>query len=361
MELSLCMIVKNEEDVLERCLESVRETVEEIIIVDTGSTDKTEEIARKYTDHVYHFPWNEDFSDARNFAFSKATKEYCMWMDADDVLEQQDKMALLHMKKLSSGQEDVIMMRYHVSFDEQGKPVYSYYRERIVRNNEKYRFKGRVHEAITPSGNIVYSEIAVTHRKIHTAEPGRNLHIYEAQKEAGEAFSPRDQFYYGRELYFNGRYLDAIAVLETFLEEGKGWRENNIEACRTLALCYAKLEKRSKARQALTASFEYDIPRAEVCCDLGGQFMVDSQYEQAIFWYEQALGKKRDDTSGAFVSPDCYEYLPSIQLCVCYDRLGEIEKARQYNEKAGQFKPGSDAYQYNRLYFENRYIDNVKE
>ena len=87
MTISLCMIVRNEQEVLARCLESVQGAADEIIIVDTGSTDATEEIARRYTERVYFFPWQENFSAARNFSFSKAQKEYCMWMDADDVLE----------------------------------------------------------------------------------------------------------------------------------------------------------------------------------------------------------------------------------------------------------------------------------
>ena len=74
--ISLCMIVKNEERVLKRCLDSVRDLVDEIIIVDTGSTDATKRIAAGYTDKIYDFTWIDDFSAARNFAFSKATKEY---------------------------------------------------------------------------------------------------------------------------------------------------------------------------------------------------------------------------------------------------------------------------------------------
>ena len=86
--VSLCMIVRNEEDVLGRCLESVKDIVDEIIIVDTGSTDKTKEIAGRFTNAVYDFPWIDDFSAARNFSFSKATMDYQMWLDADDVIEK---------------------------------------------------------------------------------------------------------------------------------------------------------------------------------------------------------------------------------------------------------------------------------
>ncbi len=74
--ISLCMIVKNEEDVLARCLDCVQNLVDEIIIVDTGSTDRTKEIARRYTTRIIDFPWNDDFSAARNLSFSHATMDY---------------------------------------------------------------------------------------------------------------------------------------------------------------------------------------------------------------------------------------------------------------------------------------------
>ena len=74
--ISLCMIVRDEEDVLERCLNSAADLVDEIIIVDTGSTDRTREIAQKFTDKVLSFPWIDDFAAARNFSFSQATCDY---------------------------------------------------------------------------------------------------------------------------------------------------------------------------------------------------------------------------------------------------------------------------------------------
>ena len=81
ISVSLCMIVKNEEDVLERCLKSVAGLVDEIIIVDTGSTDRTREIATHFTNQIFDFPWQDDFSAARNEAFSHASMDYCMcWM-----------------------------------------------------------------------------------------------------------------------------------------------------------------------------------------------------------------------------------------------------------------------------------------
>ena len=97
--ISLCMIVKNEEDTLARCLDCIKDIVDEIIIVDTGSTDLTKEIAKNYTNLVYDFKWIDDFSAARNFSFSKATKDYCLWLDADDVISKKNQEKLKKLKE----------------------------------------------------------------------------------------------------------------------------------------------------------------------------------------------------------------------------------------------------------------------
>ena len=116
ISISLCMIVKNEELVLGRCLNSIKNLVDEIIIVDTGSTDKTKEIAALYTDKIYDFRWINDFSAARNYSFSKATKDYIMWLDADDVLLEEDQMKLEDLKENLDEKIDMVIMRYNVSF-----------------------------------------------------------------------------------------------------------------------------------------------------------------------------------------------------------------------------------------------------
>ena len=86
--ISLCMIVKNEEAVLDRCLSSIADLMDEIIIVDTGSTDGTKAIAARYTSQIYDFRWEDDFAAARNFAFSKASMEYIYAPDADEVIDR---------------------------------------------------------------------------------------------------------------------------------------------------------------------------------------------------------------------------------------------------------------------------------
>lgn len=132
--ISLCMIVRDEAPVLARILNCVKHIMDEIIIVDTGSQDNTRQIAEQFTDKIYDFHWNDNFSDARNFAFSKASCEYQMWLDADDVITPENQQKLLELKQNLSA--DVVMMPYHVAFDAEQNPVYTYYRERILKRSK---------------------------------------------------------------------------------------------------------------------------------------------------------------------------------------------------------------------------------
>ena len=109
------MIVKDEEMVLERALKSVERIADEIIIVDTGSTDRTKKIALKYTDKVYDFVWCDDFAKARNYSFSKATMDYCMWLDADDIISDSDQEGLINLKKTLSKDTSVAVSYTHLS------------------------------------------------------------------------------------------------------------------------------------------------------------------------------------------------------------------------------------------------------
>ncbi|MGI5930550.1 glycosyltransferase family 2 protein [Pseudoflavonifractor sp.] len=349
--ISLCMIVKNEEAVLGRCLESAADLVDEIVIVDTGSTDGTKKIARKFTDKLFDFPWVDDLAAARNFSFEQASGDYCMWLDADDVIAEDDRSKFRAMRKQLLPQADVVMMPYHTAFDPQGQPTFTYHRERVVRNEARFRWAGVVHEAITPAGEIRWSDAAVSHKKEGSGDPDRNLCIYEAQLAAGKALDPRNQFYYARELWYHSRFEEAAKVLTTFLDSGKGWLENQIEACRLLSQCMTALGRDGDALSSLLRSLTLDTPRAEVCCDIGGWFLAREQWRQAAFWYELALTRKRDDTSGAFVSPDCYGYLPAIELCVCWYHLGDVEKAKAFNELAASFRPEDPFVLQNRTFF----------
>lgn len=350
--LSLCMIVKNEEACLSRCLDSAAGAADEIIIVDTGSSDRTVEIAKKYTDKVYSFEWIDDFSAARNFSFSKASMDYCMWLDADDVILKNDLEQLKALKASLSADTDIVMMRYNTAFDEAGNPLFIYYRERIIRNNSHYFWQGEIHEAIVPSGNIIYSQAAVTHKKETVSDPERNLRIFEKMISEHKILSPREKFYYARELYYHKQFNKAISVFNDFLNSDKAWTENKIDACRILADCYIAENDAKSAMSVLSRSLTYDSPRAEICCKLAEILVNSGKYNEAAFWYETALSLTPNPQSGGFVLPDCYGFIPAVWLCVCYDRMGNYEKSYQFNELALSFKPNSEAALSNKRYFE---------
>ena len=354
--ISLCMIVKNEEDVLARCLESAKPVVDEIVIIDTGSTDRTKEIASQYTSKVYDFTWQDDFSAARNESFARAEKDYCLWLDADDLIPESSLGEWLRLKEQlgKSGYcADVVMAPYHIAFDPaDGSPAFSYYRERLLRREAGFQWFGRVHEVIIPSGNIVYTEAAVEHRKEKPRDSDRNLRIYQKVLSEGGGLDARQRYYYARELMEHKAYAEAQKEFLQVLSAESGWIENRLDACRCLAVCLYAQGKEKEALASLLWGLSYDLPRAELCCDLGNHFLKREDWEKAAYWYQQALEARRDDKRGAFILEDCYGYLPCIQLCVCYDRLGNKIKAEEYNEMAGKYKPDSPEYQYNKAYFE---------
>ena len=115
ISIGLCMIVKDEEAILRRILAPMSKLVDKIYICDTGSVDKTKEIAREFTDEVYDFLWKDDFSAARNFITEKADTDYWMWLDADDVIRQEEWRKLMDLKRrLDMERPDVVMMKYAV-------------------------------------------------------------------------------------------------------------------------------------------------------------------------------------------------------------------------------------------------------
>lgn len=354
--ITLCMIVKNEEDVIERCLKSISDIVDEIIIVDTGSNDRTKAIASKFTDKIYDFKWIDDFSVARNYSFSKATKDYILWLDADDILLDEDKKKFITLKENLDLSTDVIMMKYNTGFDKDGIVTFSYYRERLLKRINQYMWKDPIHEYIEIWGKIINSDIAITHSKIHPAPAGRNLKLFEKLILQGIKLSPRNILYYAKELYYIARYDDAIKYYSEFLDSGKGWIEDNISACLDLSICYKNKNDSKNRLKTLIRSFEYDNPRAEICCELGYYYENLKEYEKSIFWFEIASKAKEREDWG-FILNDCYGYIPNIEMCVCYDRLGQTEKAIEYNLKAAEYKPNSPAVLYNKKYFDKFLAD----
>ncbi|MDF2802877.1 MAG: glycosyl transferase, partial [Anaerocolumna sp.] len=147
--ISLCMIVRNEENSIRRCLSSIIDMVDEIIIVDTGSQDKTIDICNEFGAKVYPYTWQEDFSAARNFSIKMATSDWILWMDADEELITTNKNGLK--KLLEDNNEALFVKMIHFLNGEisEAKQDYISYHNRLFPNNKGYFFEGIIHERLT--------------------------------------------------------------------------------------------------------------------------------------------------------------------------------------------------------------------
>lgn len=171
-QLSICIIAKNEEQMIEECLESVKDISNDIIVVDTGSTDKTKEIALSYTNRVYNYVWDDDFAKARNFCLDFAQNEYILSIDCDERLMNPEVLA----HKLDSLEANVggILVKVTSYNDKKaGKDTYVSKMVRLFRNNKKFRFKGIIHEQIVHS--IIENEYKLSDSDIDFLHKGYNL------------------------------------------------------------------------------------------------------------------------------------------------------------------------------------------
>ena len=216
VEISLCMIVKNEEKVLARCLDSIVDLMDEIIIVDTGSTDQTKKIAMQYTNQIYDFTWIQDFSAARNFAFSKATKEYIYTADADEVLDEENHQRFAELKQVLLPEIEMVQMKYGnqlahgtaYNFDEE-------YRPKLFRRLREWTWIEPVHEQVRLDPLVFDSDIVITH-KPHDNHAKRDFAVFQKHIKDGKRISKRLHHMYAMELYISGDEKD-LAEAEPFL------------------------------------------------------------------------------------------------------------------------------------------------
>lgn len=359
--ISLCMIVKNEEFTLGRCLESAKDIVDEIIIVDTGSFDETKEVARKYNSKIYDFIWIDDFAAARNFSFSKAAMDYVFWLDADDVILEEDRERFQKLKQEMDQRFDVVMMRYNVGIDDQGNTNLSLYRERLLKRSSNPTWKGVVHECIPINGEVFYSDVCITHSKRRSSSD-RNLKILgKAILQGLEVLNPRNLFYLGKELFEAGRYEEGIKYYKILLESEKYQQPYCLEACLDLCRYYMLKDEKEKVLKTLFKAFEHDAPRAEVCCYIAAFYRETEDYNKAIIWYETALALEKPNPHMDYVMHDYWGYIPCIELCHCYYKTGNISEAIRYNEMAAQYKPHDPGIAQNKEFFSNLLVELARE
>lgn len=349
--ISLCMIVKNEEAVLDTCLNSIKDLVDEIIIVDTGSTDKTKEIAKKYTDKIYDFKWVDDFSKARNYSFSKATKDYIMWLDADDYLPKEEKPKFKKLKESLDGKVDMYTMIYIYSQDQNGLPTYIQRKYRLLKRENNYQWESPIHEFINPKGKIVGTDITIIHNKVHVNDPNRNMRIFQKMIKEGHKFTTREEYCYADALYREKNYQKAIDVFEKFVNKTIGKYTLNqyylYMALIELADCYKLTNNSEKELDTLFLILKNQLPTVNTLYKIGDFFRRQKKYKLAVYWLELALNTKDSSNNQNYEKYLCY-----IDLGICYYYLKDYQKAYDNNEKAGKISPNNKTYLNNKKLYQ---------
>lgn len=343
MKISVCLIVKDEELVLDRCLECVKKFSDEIIVVDTGSSDLTPDIARKYTDKVYEFAWVDDFSQARNFSFSKASCEYVMWMDADDVIEDCEVEKILRLKE--NLKADTYMLKYKTG------EGFEFYRERILKRCLNPIWEGFIHECILPRGKIEYLDIVIEHKKVRVSDPKRNLKIYRKNIKNGVIFNSREQYYYSKELYYNGYFLQAIKNLKKYINMPDKFYPNEVDAYLTIGRCYHSLKRYKEGVSFLIDFLKKHLPTSEICYEIATMFLEQNFIKKSIFYYKMALNCENLEFEGGFVEKGYYYLYPLLQLTRLYYMIGDFEQAKKYHLLAKGEAPDNEIVRSNDKYF----------
>lgn len=229
-KLSLCMIVRNEEEYLEDCLKSVQDLVDEIIIVDTGSTDKTVEIAKKYGAKTFFMEWEDDFAKARNESLKYATGDWVLILDADERVPNEHKDNLRSLLIPTDQPISYLIYIKNYMFEQDESTVLGHYIARLFKKTPETRFFGAVHEQLYPNwGEVTIPENTfylkhLGYGKMDTKEKkieGRNLPLIRKALEESKGKNPS--------LYSFYAYYMGSSVIET--KEIKHWMRESIDSC----------------------------------------------------------------------------------------------------------------------------------
>jgi len=258
--ISLCMIVKNEEKFLEQCLQSVQGLVDEIIIVDTGSTDKTKEIARRFTDKVYDFQWCDDFSAARNESLKHATGDWILVLDADEVIDPADIPIIKEALYEPYSSYNLITKNYSNSSSVSGWQVaddqfsrgfsgwHPSVKIRFFQRNPRAVFQGRVHEMIPET---VFKKVGVLPFFVHhygakKKKEGNYLELLEKKIQD----QPTSKAYF--ELGVAYKNSDQMKEAEQFLQKAVDLDKESITPLLNLAIVQNKNNEVEKRRGNFT-------------------------------------------------------------------------------------------------------------
>lgn len=328
--ISLCMIVKNEEKILERCLDSVADLVDEIVIADTGSTDATREIARRYTEKVYDFPWTDDFSAARNFVFSRATQEYIYSADADEVLSPENRERFRLLKETLLPEVEIVQMKYANQL--QFNTVYNYdeeYRPKLFKRKRDFVWEAPIHETVRLEPVIYDSDIVITHLP-GESHAKRDLANFQKHWRQGYRLPKRLLGMYAKELLIAGDEEDFAQAAPVFLEAAADNERDGEEMAQSccVAARAARLAGDTVSFFKYTSKVIAEEACSEICCEMGHFYEGLSDWEEAAIWYYNAVYETKPILALQAGGRESLE-----GLIRCYEALGCPEQADIYREE----------------------------
>lgn len=293
MKISVAMIVKNEEEMLARCLESVKEA-DEIVVCDTGSKDKTIEIAKKYTDKVYtDFVWCDHFGKARQHSKEKCTGDWIMIIDADEFLENSFSDVREAIEKADKAGAQFVNVN---TTAEHGRATNKF--TRIFKNIPEVTWRGAAHNYLELKGGEkkIY-ESNITHRygnsPAHKLDPDRTLRILTKACKQNSTLS-RERYYLGREHLYRKNFDECIKHLEKYLKVSK-YKAERADAYLMIARCHWYSQKGNLAREACLQAIGIN-PNFKEALDLMG----DMYYEPARSRWK-SFAQLADNTDVLFV------------------------------------------------------------
>lgn len=241
-KISAVLIVKNEEVMLGNCLESIKD-VDEIVILDTGSTDKTRDVALKYTDKFFEneYAWNDNFAEARNFVNTKATGDWLLTIDADELLEPGGVTKIR--ERLEETPCEAICLRVVGANT-------SFYSPRVYLNKPEIKWQGAIHNYLEGISKQERLDVKINFYKSpsHNDDPNRSLRILTKEVKNNPNLV-REVYYLGREYTYKLEWEKAVYWLEVYLQK-KSWAGERADAYYLLATSYWQLQQGEKARDA---------------------------------------------------------------------------------------------------------------
>lgn len=338
--LSVCIIAKNEESHIEECLKRLVPYGFEIVFTDTGSSDRTLEIAKKYTDRIFHFDWCDDFSAARNFCMEKASHNWILSLDCDEYIESLDLSALGHRMKRHPDCTGRILIRNR--FLRGGQAAFEQTRVSRLADRRYFHFEGTVHEQLERRDNrikAVYdAPVIILHVGYDETEADmkekcrRNIALLTAQLEK-EGPDPYLYFQLGQCFRRMGETEKAFDSYDAGLSMEI---DPTLDYVKTMVESYGyTLLDLKRNEEALGLSELYDVfsGRADFVFLMGLICMNNGLFDDAVQQFKKAAAMEEFSVDGV------NSYMANYNIGVIYECTGHLPEAKTYYKKCGGYAP----------------------